>query len=109
MFAHEWSFAGDSNRDDVNQSVLQPLYYKQLGEGWQIGANPQWSANWSQSGGNKYNIPIGLGLFKTLKISGSPWRFGVTPRYYLKSSEAWGSEWGVNFTITKVISSPIRM
>jgi len=107
--AHEWSFAGDSDRKNVNQSVFQPLYYMQLGGGWQIGDNPQWKLNWGQPTGEKYNIPIGLGLFKTMKISGSPWRFGLTPRYYIKSNERFGSKWGMNFTITKVIQSPFKM
>lgn len=109
VVAHEWSFAGNEDRSDVNRSMLQFIYYKQLGNGWQMGDNPQWSADWDNVSGQKYTMPIGLGLFKTLKLANSPWRFGVTPRYYLKSDEQWGSEWGVNFTITAVINSPVSM
>ena len=109
VVAQEWSFAGNDNREDVNKGVLQPLYYMQLGNGWQIGDNPQWHAEWDKIRGERYTMPIGLGVFKTLEISSSPWRFGVTPRYYVKSSDRWGSDWGVNFTITKVVNSPIKM
>lgn len=107
--AHEWSFAGNDDRDDINRSMLQFIYYKQLGGGWQIGDNPQWSADWDSLSGQKYTMPIGLGLFKTLKIADSPWRLGITPRYYLKSNEHWGNDWSITFTVTAVINSPITM
>ncbi len=108
VISHVWSYAGASDRVNVNQSIVQPLYYRQLGGGWQIGDNPQWMINWDDPTAEKYNIPVGIGIFKTLLIANSPWRLGVTPRYYFKSNPNFGNEWGVNFTITKVVKNPFK-
>lgn len=118
VFSQEWSFAGQSDRPDVNEMMLQPLYYAQLGKGWQIGDNPMWMFKWNGSNGGcsgidcgdheKAMIPVGLGVFKTTKLFKAPWRFGVTPRYYIKTNAAWGNQWGFNFSITRVVNSPFQ-
>lgn len=106
---HIWSYAGDDSRKNVNQSQFQPLYYMQLGNGWQIGDNPTWTIKWdADSSGERYDIPIGLGLFKTTFIGSMGWKFGVTPRYYLKSYDGWGNDWGISFTITPVLKNPFK-
>jgi hypothetical protein len=104
--SHVWSYAGDSSREDVNQTQLQFIYFKQLGGGWQIGDNPTWMIKLNEDSDEKYDIPIGLGIFKTTHIRGTGWRFGITPRYYLKSHDSWGNDWGISFTITPVIKNP---
>jgi len=101
-----WSYAGDDSRGDVNQAQFQFLYFRQMGNGWQIGDNPTWTAKWKASSGDKYDMPIGLGIFKTTKIGSSAWRFGITPRYFLKSYESWGNKWEVSFTITPILTNP---
>ncbi len=103
---HVWSYAGDNSRADVNQTQIQPLYYMQLGGGWQIGDNPTSSIRWDMSNREKYNIPLGLGVFKTTKIGSTAWRFGLTPRYFVKGNENWGNNWEVSFTITPVLKNP---
>lgn len=106
VVSHVWSYAGDSSREDVNQTQLQLMYFKQLGNGWQIGDNPTATIRSDAQSGEKYDIPIGLGIFKTTHIGDTGWRFGITPRYYLKSHDSWGNDWGISFTITPVIKNP---
>lgn len=101
-----WSYAGNSNRNDINQSVLQFIYFFQLTNGWQLGDNPTWSFNWNAGNGNKYDIPIGFGVLKTMFIGKSLFRLGITPRYYITSYETWGNKWGVSFTITPLFKNP---
>jgi hypothetical protein len=103
-----WSYAGKSYRENVNQTQFQPTYYMQLGNGWQIGDNPQWTVDWNNNKHEKYDMPVGLGIFKTTYIGGIAWRFGVTPRYYIKNHDSWGNDWGVSFTITPVIKNPYK-
>jgi hypothetical protein len=105
---HAWSYAGGNGRKDVNRTQFQPLYYKQLGNGWQIGDNPTWTIRWGAGSGEIFDIPIGLGIFKTTIIGGMAWRFGITPRYHLTSYNRWGNNWGVSFTITPVIKNPFK-
>jgi hypothetical protein len=106
VLSHVWSYAGSDSRADVNRTQVQFMYFKQLGSGWQIGDNPTWSIKAQVDHDEKYDIPIGLGIFKTALIAGSPWRLGLTPRYYLESYDNWGSDWGVSFTITPVVRNP---
>jgi hypothetical protein len=108
VLSHAWSFAGKSNRKNVSTSKIQPLYYKQLGNGWQVGDNPTWSIDWKAESGDSYEMPIGLGLFKTSYIHGVAWRLGVTPRYYIKTHKSWGNDWEVSFTITPVLKNPFN-
>jgi hypothetical protein len=103
-----WSYAGNESRQSVNQTQIQPLYYMQLGNGWQLGDNPTWTFKWEEGSKERYDMPIGLGLFKTTFIGKMPWRFGVTGRYYLKSNENWGEDWAVSFTITPVLKNPFK-
>ncbi|MFV2054821.1 MAG: hypothetical protein ACC707_00075 [Thiohalomonadales bacterium] len=108
VVSHVWSYAGDNDRMDVNMSQFQPIYIMQLDNGWQIGDNPTWTTRWDASSGDKYDVPIGLGIFKTMYIGKRAWRFGVTPRYYVKSYESWGNDWTVSFTITPVLTNPFK-
>jgi len=102
----DWSFAGDDTRSKVNQTSFQVIYFFQLGKGWQVGDNPTWTFNWNAESGDKYEIPIGCGVYKTTHIGKALFRFGITPRYYLKSKESWGNNWGVNFTVSPVLKNP---
>jgi hypothetical protein len=106
VVSHVWSYAGKDSRKDVNRTQLQFVYFKQLGNGWQIGDNPTWTIKSDVDSDEKYDIPIGLGIFKTTGIAGRVWRFGITPRYYLKGYDSWGNDWGISFTITPVIKNP---
>ena len=101
-----WSYAGDGDRGAVNQAQFQFLYFKQMGNGWQLGDNPTWTVKWKAGSGEKYNMPLGLGVFKTTRIGSRSWRFGITPRYFLKSSKSWGNKWELSLTITPVMMNP---
>jgi hypothetical protein len=75
-----WSFAGDENRRDVNQMVLQPLIAYNLGNGWVASTMPSISANWGFDDGQKWTIPLGAGFTKVLFIGKTP--MALTAQYY---------------------------
>ena len=106
VILQDWSFAGDDTRSKVNLTNFQIIYFFQLGKGWQVGDNPTWAFNWNAESSDKYEIPIGCGVYKTTHIGKALFRFGITPRYYLKSKESWGNNWGVNFTVSPVLKNP---
>ncbi|NIP13480.1 MAG: hypothetical protein GWM88_01550, partial [Pseudomonadales bacterium] len=73
---HHWSFAGSSGRDSVNHTQLQYIWWYKLpveGE-WSVGAFPMIDINWKADGGNKYNVPIGLGFSTTFFVGPMPLR-----------------------------------
>ncbi|AUS06420.1 hypothetical protein [Pseudotamlana carrageenivorans] len=108
VFMQTWSFAGNAHRQDVNTSMLQILYFFQIGNGWQLGDNPSWIFNWNMPNKNKVSMPIGFGVFKTTHIGNSLFRIGLTPRYYIMSRKIWGDKFGLSLTLTPVLNNPYK-
>ena len=93
-----WDFAGDSDRDNVNLMNLQYFYMYSLNETTSVGAAPNIIANFEQSGGNKWTVPIGLGIDKTINIGKVPVRFGIEAYYSaIKPDDVVGTEWNYRF------------
>jgi hypothetical protein len=59
-----WSFAGNSDRANVNKGLLQYFVVRQLGNGWYVSSAPVITANWKAESGQKWVVPFGGGLGK---------------------------------------------
>jgi hypothetical protein len=95
-----WDFAGDSDRDGVNMTNLQYFYYYSLNPTTSIGAAPNIIANWQQDGGNRFTVPIGLGINKTFQIGSVPVRFGAEVHYsVVQPDTVAGAEWNFRFFV----------
>jgi hypothetical protein len=102
---HWWSVGGDSDRSSINQTNIQYFYYYKLGNQWSIGASPNVSMDWTGSGSPTINLPIGIGINKTLFIGRLPVRIGLEASRYVKHESALEPEWGVRLAITPAIPS----
>ena len=69
VLANLWSFAGDSNRKDVNQLLIRGLIRRRLGDGWYFTSNPIITANWKAESGQQWLIPLGAGIGRRFEIS----------------------------------------
>ena len=57
-----WSFAGDSDRDNVNLMTVQPFVNYNFGKGWYVSSGPIITANWAAHGSdNTWTVPVGGG------------------------------------------------
>ncbi|MGV2827999.1 neuromedin U [Myxosarcina sp. GI1(2024)] len=56
-----FSFAGDSDREDVSQFLLQPFFNYNLPNGWYLVSAPIITANWEASSDDTWTVPIGGG------------------------------------------------
>jgi hypothetical protein len=57
-----WSFAGDSDRDNVNLMTVQPFVNHNFGKGWYVSSSPIITANWAAHGSdNTWTVPVGGG------------------------------------------------
>lgn len=65
-----WSFAGNSNRADVNQLLVQYFINYNLKNGLYLTMAPIITANWEASSGQQWLVPFGLGIGKIVKIGG---------------------------------------
>ncbi len=93
---HIWSFAGESDRADVNQTFLQPFVSYSLGKGRSLSLNTESTYDWEAE---QWTVPINLGISQVLKLGPQPVQFQIGGTYYAEAP-AGGPEWGIRTTIT---------
>lgn len=64
-----WSFAGDDERADVGQLLIQYIVTYQLKNTWYLISAPFITANWQAGDGEQWLIPFGGGIGKLLRRS----------------------------------------
>jgi hypothetical protein len=67
-----WSFAGDDDRADVSQFLMQPFVNYNFDGGWFLFSDPTITANWKAEPGQKWTVPIGGGLGRVFNIGEQP-------------------------------------
>lgn len=68
-----WSFAGDSDRDNVNLMTIQPFVNYNFGKGWYVSSSPIITANWAAHGSaNTWTVPVGGGGGRIIRIGKLP-------------------------------------
>lgn len=85
-----WSFAGDDDRADVNQMLVQPFLNFNMPGGWYLASGPIITANWEADDDNTWTVPIGAGVGKVFRIGKLPLNAGVHGYYNLQSPEGTG-------------------
>jgi hypothetical protein len=64
-----WSFAGSSDRKDVNQMLVQPCINDNLSNGWYLVSAPIITANWEAARADEqWTVPIGCGFGRVFAI-----------------------------------------
>ena len=65
-----WSFAGNSDRADVNRMLLNVFVTRQLGNGWYVNSAPIVTVDWEADSGNQLTLPVGAGGGKVIMLGG---------------------------------------
>ncbi len=76
-----WSVAGDEERGDINQMLIQYFINYNLPGGWYITSAPIITANWEAESGDQWLVPFGGGLGKIFRIGSQPMN-GQLSAYY---------------------------
>ena len=76
-----WSFAGDDDRQDVSQMLIQPFVNYNLPEGWCLTSAPIITANWEASSDDTWLVPLGGGGGRVFKIGPQPVNVGLQAYY----------------------------
>jgi hypothetical protein len=63
-----WSFAGDNDRSDVNQTLIEPFVNYNLSEGWYLLTDMVLTANWEADNSNRWTVPVGGGVGRIFNI-----------------------------------------
>lgn len=69
---HFWSFAGDSDENNVNLSSLQYFINYNFPTGWYLTSNPTMSANWDANSSDRYTVPVGGGVGRLVRFDQQP-------------------------------------
>jgi len=93
-----WSFAGDSDRADVNQMTLQPFVNYNLPDGWYLTSSPIILANWEADSDDRWTIPVGGGVGKIIHVGKLPLNTSLQGYYNIESPEI-GPEWQLRFQV----------
>jgi hypothetical protein len=102
--ANTWSFAGDSARDSINQFSLELFFDYNLKAGWYVGYEPQLSADWKASPGERWLVPVGGGVGKAVALGRQDAVFSAfCYRNIARPTGApvWQFQFGVQFQFTK--------
>ena len=93
-----WSFAGDDDRADVNQMMVQPFVNYNLPDGWYLSSGPIITANWEADSGNKWTVPVGGGFGKIFRIGKQPMNASVQAFYNVEKPDN-GPDWTLRLQV----------
>ena len=93
-----WSFAGDSDRADVNQFLVEPFVNYNLPKGWYLISDMVITSNWDAPSGQRWTVPVGGGVGKLLKIGHQMINLRTEAYYNVETPDA-GPDWQWGFTI----------
>jgi hypothetical protein len=66
------TFSDSGSATKVNQFLLQPFINFNFGKGWAVSTVPVITANWDAEEGQKWTVPVGAGISRTIVFSGRP-------------------------------------
>ncbi len=103
-----WDYAGDDDRADVNLMNLQYFIFYSLSDTLSIGAAPNIIANWNQDSSNKWTVPIGLGIVKTVQMGKVPVRLGFEVHYsVVQPDDVVGTKYNLRFYVIPAAPSAL--
>ena len=93
LINNAWSFAGDSNRDDVNHMLFNLFIVRQLGKGWYVNSAPIITADWTADSDDRWIVPVGAGGGKLVMLGEKLPVNLQTQLYYNVIRPDFGPEW----------------
>jgi hypothetical protein len=93
-----WSFAGDDDRQDVSQLLIQPFANYNMAGGWFLTSAPIITANWEASSDDTWVVPLGGGGGRVFKIGPQPVNMSLQA-YYNVEKPRFGPDWSLRFTV----------
>jgi hypothetical protein len=86
------SFAGDSDRSDVNTGALQPFAFYQLGKGLYLRSAPIWVYDFNN---DDYSVPLGLGIGQVIPKGKTVFNLFIEPQVSVLDHGPGQPEWQI--------------
>jgi hypothetical protein len=93
---HIWSFAGESETEDISSTFLQPFIVYGWPDSTTLGLNTESTYNWVS---DSWTVPINLTLGHIFRLGMRPVNVQIGARYYAVTPQD-GPRWGVRFALT---------
>ena len=93
---------------DVSQMSLLYFFNYKLPDAWQVGFHPTITYNHKAPSGNRWNVPIGLYVGKTVRLGRLPVNLKFGGEYSVVSEDLFGQRFQFRFEIIPVIPSLIQ-
>lgn len=94
---HIWSFAGQSDRQDVSSTFLQPFVSYTTPDAWTFSLNTESSYDWMQ---DEWSVPVNFQVSKLVKFGEQPVSFTAGARYWAQAPEHGPEGWGFRAAVT---------
>ncbi len=108
LFQNWWSFGGSDQVPAVAQMNFQPVAAWFLKGGWSVGYSGNILANWKNSAGSDWTVPIGASVAKVVKLGKLPVRFALGVQWMAVQPDLYGQKWNFQLAVTPVIPKLIR-
>lgn len=95
---HIWSFAGEDERQDVNNTYLQPFLAYQTKANTTFAINTESSYDWENE---QWTVPLNATITQLVMFGSKPVSFMGGVRYYTEKPED-GPDWGLRLAVTFV-------
>jgi hypothetical protein len=95
-----WDFAGDSDRKNFNQLLLEPFINYNLDNGWYLISDMILTANWEADSSNTWTIPLGGGAGKMFAIGNQKMNTKLEAYYNVVKPDGapdWFMSWTLQF------------
>lgn len=92
-----WSFAGDSDRKRVNQTLIEPFLNYNLDNGWFLLTDIVITANWETNSSNRWTVPLGAGVGRVFKLGNQAINSRLEAYYNVEKPDG-APDWSFQFT-----------
>ena len=97
---HIWSYAGDSDRQDISSTFLQPFVAYTWPSAWTISVQSESNYNWKTE---NWSVPINVGVSKLVKLGKLPVSLQAGVGYWAESPESSPEGFRFRFQVTFVL------
>jgi hypothetical protein len=94
---HLWSFSGESSRNDINATFLQPFVTYITSTKTTFALNTETTYDWDETDAT---IPVNFVVSQLFKVGDQPMQIGVGPRYWITSASGGPEGLGVRAVFT---------
>lgn len=77
VVGNTWSFAGSSDRAEVNQLMARLFVNYEFADDWYVVSSPIITANWNAQKPNRWMIPMGGGIARNATMFGAQYQFSM--------------------------------